>query len=101
MKQASSRDKQILELRSRGLTLQAIAQQFGLTRERVRQITSRYAMAPRFTTLSNLMARFEVTRYAILQAVEAAGLKNRQLQQGRKLVFSDREVNRIVPHLNR
>jgi hypothetical protein len=101
MKPASARNKRILELRSRGLTLQAIAQQFGLTRERVRQLTSRHTLAPRFMTISNLMARFEVTRYAILQAVEAAGLKNRQLQQGRRLVFSDRDVNRMVQHLNR
>jgi transcriptional regulator with XRE-family HTH domain len=98
-KQASARNEQILELRARGLTLEAIGQRFGLTKERVRQITNRYSITPRFTTLPALMARFGVTRYEVTRAMEDAGLAKERLRQGRYFILSDADLDTIVRHL--
>src|SRR5262249_24809915 len=98
-KQQSSRDKQIVELRGSGQTLEAIAQQFGLTRERVRQITSHYHITRRFTTVPEPMSRYGVTQYEVTKAVEAAGLNEQRIWH-RRFVFTDADVDMIVAHLN-
>jgi hypothetical protein len=81
------RNERIVELRSRGLTLEAIGQRFGLTRERVRQIISPCEITRRYTTFPDLMARFGVGRYELTKAVEAVGLDH-STQQGSRFVFS-------------
>jgi hypothetical protein len=88
----------MVELRSRGLTLEAIGQRFGLTRERS-QIISPCEIARRYTTFADLMARFGVGRYELTKAVEAVGLDH-STQQGSRFVFSAAEVAEIVRHLN-
>jgi Sigma-70, region 4 len=98
-KQRSTRDRKIAALRARGLTLEAIGKQFGLTRERVRQITDQYPMARRFTTLPELLARFGVQEHAIMKAIAAAGLNPQTLRQGKRFIFFDADVKRIVRHL--
>jgi hypothetical protein len=99
-RQPSARDQRIVELRTRGLTLEAIAQEVGLTRERVRQITNGYHIARRFTTIPELMARFGVTPYVVMKAIEAAELDHQKIRQGRTFVFTDAHVRKIVPHLD-
>jgi hypothetical protein len=91
-KQRHTRDQRIVELRSRGLTLEAIAQQFGLTRERVRQITKGYHIPRRFITIPKLMAHFDVTRDEVVKAMEAAGLP-------KSVIIADVEVRKVVEHL--
>jgi hypothetical protein len=100
MKQPSSRDQQIIELRSQGLTLEAIGQRFGITKERVRQIASRYEIARRCTTQADLMARFGVAWYEISQAMKAAGLSH-EPGQPRRYALSDADVAKIVEHLRK
>jgi transcriptional regulator with XRE-family HTH domain len=96
-KQRNTRDQRIVELRSRGLTLEAIAQQFGVTKERVRQITNGYDVLRRFTTVPELMARFGATEYEVVNALEAAGLHK---PRRRRNIIADTEVARVVNHLN-
>jgi hypothetical protein len=100
VRQKSSRDKQIVQLRSRGLTLKAIGQQFGITRERVRQIVSRYPITRRLATVPDLMARFGVKRYEIQRAMKRAGL-GRRPRRGNRYVLSDADVATIAAILSR
>jgi hypothetical protein len=72
-KQRNTRDQRIIELRARGLSLEAIGQEVGLTRERVRQITDGRDIPRRFTTLPELMGRFGVQRYEVMKAMKAVG----------------------------
>jgi len=82
----------IVKLRNRGLTLESIAQQFGLTRERVRQITKGYHIPRRFITIPKLMAHYDVTRYEVVKAMEAAGLQ-------KSVIIADADVQKVVQHL--
>ena len=91
-KQRRTRDQQIVELRNRGLTLEAIARQFGLTRERVRQITKGYHIPRRFVTIPKLMAHYDVTRYEVVKAMEVAGLP-------KSVIIADADVQKVVQHL--
>jgi hypothetical protein len=85
-------------LRARGLTLQAIADQFGLTRERVRQITKDYHIPRRFIAIPKLMAHYDVTWYEVVKAIEAAGLE--KPGQGRTvMIIADADVQKVVQHL--
>ena len=93
------RTERMVELRSRGLTLEAIGQRFGLTRERVRQIVNPCEITRRYTTFPDLMARFGVGRYELTKAIEALGL-DQSTQKGRRFVFSAAEVAEIVRQLN-
>lgn len=99
-KHRCTRDQQIVELRGRGLTLETIAQQVGLTKERVRQIADRYQVARRFATVPELMARFGATEYEVMRAMEDAGLDKQRLRQGKYFILSDADVVTIVRHLN-
>jgi hypothetical protein len=98
VKLRSSRDKQIIELRSQGMTLEAIGQQFGLTKERVRQILSRYEIPRCYETKSDLMARFRVGWYEIDQAMKAAGVFH-QAGRRRRYALSDTDVATIREQL--
>jgi hypothetical protein len=100
VRQKTSRNKWIAELRSRGLSLEAIGQQYGLTRERVRQIVSQQAITRRFTTVSDLMTRFGVERYEVDRAMKVAGL-SRKPRQGSRYVLSDADVAKITEILGR
>jgi transcriptional regulator with XRE-family HTH domain len=91
-KQRRTRDQQIVELRNRGLTLEAIAQQFGLTRERVRQITKGYHIPRRFVTIPKLMAHYDVSWDEVVKAIEAAGLH-------KAVIIADADVQKVVQHL--
>ncbi len=51
----SERDARICELRRTGRTLEQIGQQFGLTRERVRQITKRAEASPQDGTSAEMV----------------------------------------------
>jgi hypothetical protein len=97
--QLSTRDKQILQLRSQGLTLEAIGQQFGLTKERVRQIVSAHKIARRYTTIPELMNRFHVERYDVEQAMKAAGLSQPTPRPRRRQVLSTADVANIARQL--
>jgi hypothetical protein len=91
-KQRHTRDQRIVKLRNRGLTLEAIAQQFGLTRERVRQITKGYHVPRRYITIPTLMAHYDVTRYEVVKAIEAVGLP-------KSVIIADATVQKVVQHL--
>jgi hypothetical protein len=94
------RDKQIIELRSRGVTLDAIGQRFGITRERVRQILNRNGIVRNFALQSDLMARFGVEWRELSQAIKAAGLSH---EPGQRCWYalSDTDVAQIEQQLNR
>jgi hypothetical protein len=96
----SNRDKQIIELRTRGVTLEAIGQRFGITRERVRQILSRHEITRRFSTQADLMDRFGVDWYEISQAMKGVGLSHKPGQR-RWYAFSDADVAKIEQHLQK
>jgi hypothetical protein len=100
MKQRVTRDEEIVMLRARGLTLQAIADQFGLTRERVRQITKGYQIPRRFVTIPTLMAHYNVTYFEVVKAIEAVGLQ--KSGPGRTtMIIADADVQKVVRHLKR
>jgi hypothetical protein len=91
-KQRHTRDQRIVQLRNGGLTLQAIAQRFGLTRERVRQITKDHHIPRRFITVRKLMAHYNVTRHEVVKAMEAVGLP-------KSVIIADADVQKVVQHL--
>jgi hypothetical protein len=96
---SDARDKKIVELRSRGLTLQGIAEQFGLTKERVRQITQLHQIARRFATVPELMARFGATEHEVTRAIQAAGLHKPRRRRSRNIIIADAELDGVVRHL--
>jgi hypothetical protein len=98
-KQRKARAQKMVQMRARGLTLEAIGQQFGLTRERVRRITSRYEIERQFTTVPELMARFGATEYEVTRAIQAAGL-HRPQRPKRKIVIAYGDVDEVVRNLN-
>jgi hypothetical protein len=71
-----------------------------LTKERVRQITSRHQIARRFTTVPELMARFGATEYEVTRAIQAAGLHKARQARSRNIVIADSDVDKVVRHLN-
>ena len=90
------RNQKIFEMRSRGLCLQEIGDQFGITKERVRQLLKLSNIPNRFATVPDLARRFGTSQALVRQAARAAGLK---AGSGKNMRVANKEIDRVERQL--